>query len=577
MQPVDFTTLIAISSDLRCNWLPARLEKVFQRDRHTLSLGLRTFQGRGWLTLCWHPQAAHLCLGTPPPKGQDTFTFSDQLRHQLNGLALVGIESIAPWERAVDLQFSQRPGDPIRWHLIAEIMGKYSNVILVNQQNAIVTAAHQVSEQKSSVRPILTGQPYQSPPPLTNRIPSLQESFHGFRDRVGLIPGALKRQLLSSYRGLSPSLIESLLSGTGMTSDQSTESLSDRDWQVLFDRWQYWLQALEKEEFTPGWNPRGYAVMPWDCERPMDSVQLLVDEYYRERLDRQKFGQLHHQLLQKVRSHLGKLHQKVLLFQEKLDRSEDADRYRYLADLMMAHLHLWKPGMEQIELSDFETGVPVSIPLQPEKNGVQNAQVLYKKHQKLRRSQQAVQPLLDGVRAEKCYLEQVEASLLQLSQDGDGEDLPALEEIRDELIQQKYLDSPQGYQQQKRDSQPHQYQTPSGFEVLVGRNNRQNDRLTFRLAGNYDLWFHTQEIPGSHVLLRVSPGEVPDSEDLQFAANLAARYSQGRQSKMVPVIYTEPKSVYKPKGAKPGMVVYKHERILWGVPQEAEAAISHYK
>lgn len=561
---------MAICADLRDRSLPARLEQVFQRDRFRLSLALRMLQGRGWLTLCWHPQAAHIAMSSPPPKAPDTFTFSDQLRHQLNGLALVSIAEIAPWERAIDLQFAQRPGDPIRWHLIVEVMGKYSNVILVNQENIIVTAAHQVSEQQSSVRPILTGQPYVNPPALKNRIPSLEESFSDFRGRVGLIPGPLKRQLLQSYRGLSPRLIESWLFGTAIALHQPTDSLSDADWSLLYDRWQHWLHSLQQGTFTPGWTKKGYTVMPWDRVEVVESVQNLISGYYNEHLDRQEFSQLHYQLQQKVRSHLGKLHQKALLFRERLNQSQDADRYRYLADLLMAHLHQWQPGMQAIELADFETGKPVKIPLNLEKNGVQNAQALYKKHQKLKRSQLAVQPLLEAVETEQRYLEQVETTLLQLAEYGTAEDLSTLEEVREELIEQKYLDSPASdYQRNSHRSQPHRYQTPSGFEVLVGRNNRQNDRLTFRLAGAYDLWFHTQEIPGSHVLMRVSPGQVPDTEDLQFVANLAAHYSQGRQSKQIPVVYTEPKSVYKPKGAQPGMVVYKHERILWGCPQEA--------
>ncbi|MBD0362833.1 MAG: DUF814 domain-containing protein, partial [Coleofasciculus sp. C3-bin4] len=178
-----------------------------------------------------------------------------------------------------------------------------------------------------------------------------------------------------------------------------------------------------------------------------------------------------------------------------------------------------------------------------------------------------VEPLLKEVQEEIRYLEQVEASLRMLDTYNAPEDLQTLQEIREELIQQRYLDAPE---QRNRDvpdvSEPYRYRTPSGFELLIGRNNRQNDQLTFRTAGDYDLWFHTQEIAGSHVLLRLEPGTVPDNADLQFAADLAAHYSRGRQSDQVPVVYTEPKYVYKPKGAKPGMAIYKQERILWGRP-----------
>ncbi|MGL5194336.1 MAG: NFACT RNA binding domain-containing protein, partial [Chroococcales cyanobacterium] len=131
-----------------------------------------------------------------------------------------------------------------------------------------------------------------------------------------------------------------------------------------------------------------------------------------------------------------------------------------------------------------------------------------------------------------------------------------------------YLSDPE-YKRQTQESSPEFYRfvSPSGFELLIGRNNRQNDLLSFRVATDYDLWFHTQEIAGSHGLLRLPPGAVADEPDLQFAADLTAYYSRARQSEQVPVVYTEPKNVYKPKGAKPGMVIYKHERILWGCPQ----------
>ncbi len=181
-----------------------------------------------------------------------------------------------------------------------------------------------------------------------------------------------------------------------------------------------------------------------------------------------------------------------------------------------------------------------------------------------------MEPLLLEVQTEIEYLEQVEAAIGQIDTYQTAEDLRALEEIREELIGQKYLEDPE-YRSRSANEPPstnfHRYLTPSGFEVLIGRNNRQNDQLTFRVAGDYDLWFHAQEIPGSHVLLRLEPGAVAEEADLQFVANLAAYYSRARQSEQVPVVYTQLKHVYKPKGAKPGIAIYKQETILWGKPQ----------
>lgn len=605
MQPVDFTTLTATCSELRAQWLPARLEQVYQRDRFTVSLALRTMKGRGWIDLSWHPVAARICVGDPPPRIPDTFTFSEQLRHQLSGLALVSIAPVSSWERVIDLQFAKRPGEPALWHLWAEIMGKYSNVILTAQDNLVVTCAHQVSAKQSTVRPIQTGQPYEMPPSLTDAVPSLSESQNRWQSRISLVPGQLHRNLLKNYRGLSKALIFSMIRSASLDPEQSTDSLNPDEWQQLFQRWLYWLQCLENSKFHPSFTPEGYTVIDWPAPDrtteadPQDmlgnesdssssspvftlseaeksssfsSVQELLNSYYTGQINQEVFAQLRHQLTQKLNSVLAKLRLKANTFKERLQQSADADTHKSQADLLMASLQHWEPGMKSISLPDFETEKPVIIPLNPEKNAVQNAQALYKKHQKLKRARIAVEPLLAAVQEEIDYLEQVEVALSVLETYRNTQDLQTLAEIREELIQQKYLDVPDYRSTDKNAAiEFHRYQTPSGFELLIGRNNRQNDQLTFRTANDYDLWFHTLEIPGSHALLRLKPGTVAEETDLQFAADMTAYYSRARHSEQVPVVYTEPKYVYKPKGAKPGMVVYKQERILWGRPQQAPA------
>ncbi|MDM9380674.1 NFACT family protein [Chlorogloeopsis sp. ULAP01] len=574
MQTFDFTTLTAVCSDIRANWLPSRLEQVYQRDRYTISIALRTLKGRGWLEISWHPQAARLHIGDPPPRLPDTFTFSQQLVHQLNGLALVTVEAIAPWERAIDLQFARRPGENALYHLYVEIMGKYSNVILTDASNTIITPARQVNQQKSSVRPILTGQPYETPPSLTGAIPSLSESQQRWQERVSLIPGTIKRQLLKNYRGVSPALVESMLLVADIDPETTTDALKSDDWQRLFTRWQEWLQALANEKFQPAWTSFGYTVLGWDVIEPATDIQELINRYYTDWLNQQTFSQLRHQLSQKLSNVLEKLRLKAQTFEQRLQESDRADEYRTKADLLMAHLQDWQVGMKEISLPDFETGKSVKIALEPDKNAVQNAQNLYKQHQKLKRARLAVEPLLKEVNAEIEYLEQVEAAIAQIENYQTTEDLQTLEEIREELIQQRYLEDPEYRSRNGSETSNnfYRYRTPGGFEVLIGRNNRQNDQLTFRVAGDYDLWFHAQEIPGSHVLLRLQPGAVPEEIDLQFTANLAAYYSRARQSDQVPIIYTQPKHVYKPKGAKPGIAIYKQERIIWGQPQLVKGA-----
>jgi predicted ribosome quality control (RQC) complex YloA/Tae2 family protein len=571
MQLVDFTTLTALCAELSREWIPSRLEQVYQSDRHTLSLALRTLTQRGWLTISWHPEAARVCISEPPPRLPDTFTFSEQLRAKLGGYALINIETIAPWERVLDLQFAKRPGDEPLYHLYVEIMGKYSNVILTDGNNQIITVAYQVSSAQSSMRTVQTGQPYQLPPPLLAHTPSLEETLDSWQERVSLIPGKLQTQLLKTYRGVSPTVVKLMLAKAKLDGDKPVTSLTPEDWQRLFTYWQEWLKAIAHSTFTPGWTENGYAVLGWGIIQPCENVQTLVNSYYSQQVNQHIFRQLRHQLLQKLANLLKKLRLKADTYQQRLQQSDNADEHRQQADLLMAHLHLWQPGMKSITLEDFETGKPIQISLNPEKNAVLNAQQLYKQHQKLKRARSAVEPLLEEVRAEINYLEQVEASLNQIEDYQNPQDLNTLEEIREELINQGYLDA---QQQRSKPSngqiQPHIYPSPSGFQLWIGRNNKQNDQLTFRIASEYDLWFHTQEIPGSHVLLRIPPGKVAESEDLQFAADFAAYYSRARQSEQVSVIYTHPKYVYKPKGAKPGMVVYKQEKVIWGHPLVAK-------
>ncbi|NEQ53336.1 MAG: fibronectin/fibrinogen-binding protein [Leptolyngbya sp. SIO3F4] len=582
MQPVDITTLRAVCYELTTQWLPARCEQVVQRNRNTICLGLRTFERRGWLTISWHSQAARIHIGTAPPKGPETFTFSQQLKHQFSGLALTRIEFLAPWERAIDLQFARRPDEVAEWHLYVEIMGKYSNVLLTDAQQEIVTAAHQVNEKQSSVRTIRTGGRYQPPPVIVGKLPHLDESFADWQERISLVPGKLSKMMVKSYSGLSTSLAKQLVLSAGLQPDQKTDSLTVDDWQQLYGQWQYWLQCLDNNDFYPAFTSNGYATLKLDslAQAKADSIQSLLDSYYTTQLNQQTFTQLHHRLTQKIKGLTGKLRQKASNFNQRLDDSDQSDRYRVKADLLMAYLHEWKPGMTQIQLEDFESGEPVILDLNPEKNAVQNAQVFYKRHQKLKRTRDAVMPLLEAVETELHYLEQVEAALAQTTEYQDSDDLVALEEIRDELVQQEYLEDP--YQRPSRNRPGrlpnfYKFHTPSGIEVWVGRNNNQNEALSFKAANDYDLWLHTQEIPGSHVLLRLEPGAQPSDVDLAFAVNIAAWFSRARQAEQVPVVYTQPKHVYKPKGARPGMVIYKHERVLWGQPQKVKDYLEQRK
>lgn len=572
MQPVDLTTLRAVQQDLACHWLPARIETVQQTDLWTLCLCLRTLQARRWLLLSWHPQAARLHLCAPPPKGQDPFQFSQSIGRQLRGLALSEMVLVDPWERVLDLAFAPRPGDPVRWHLYLEAMGRYSNAVFVDAASGeIYACGHGVSERQSSVRPVQPGLPYELPPPLRDPAPSRQESYEDWQERLALIPDQVERRLLKSYRGVSKTLTQSLVQAAGIPGSRTVADLTPSQWQALFAAWTTWLETLEQGSFKPVTTPTGYSVLGWDPVEQAADVHQLLETYYTYHLNRDTFQQEHHRLQQKLKTQLQKLYHRRQAFQSTLDQSVQADAAKQKADLLMAHLHTGQPGQTSLTLPDFETGDPVTIPLDPEKNIIANAQAFYKKHRKQKRSYDAVWPLFQAVSQEIHYLEQVESSLLQTERYQGSEDLQTVREIRQELTEQGYL--PQESKTEKAPPASHhfrRYLSPSGFEIWVGRNNQQNDHLTFRMAQDPDWWFHAQEIPGSHVVLRLPPGSVAEDEDLQWAANLAAYFSRARQSEQVPVVYTRPKHVRKPIRTPPGLVVYVQETVIWGKPQDPE-------
>jgi predicted ribosome quality control (RQC) complex YloA/Tae2 family protein len=216
MQQVDFTTLTAAVRELQQDWIPARVETVYQRDRYTLALGLRTLDKKGWIAISWHPQAARIVLTDPPPRIPDTFTLSQQLRSVLGGLAMTEMQMVSPWERLVRLAFAIRPGAESLYYLYVEPIGKYSNLTLTDADNLIITTAHQVSNKQSSVRTIETGRPYEVPPSLTDPMPNLEESIDRWIERVSLIPDKLNQRLVRSYRGLSTILMNELITAAGL-------------------------------------------------------------------------------------------------------------------------------------------------------------------------------------------------------------------------------------------------------------------------------------------------------------------------------------------------------------------------
>lgn len=563
MQPFDFTTLSAALPELINRWIPARVEQVRQEDSHTVKILLRTFEGQRWLVLSSHPEAARLHFGGSSRDKAAKFPFGATLYQYVAGKVLVSCVR-TPWERIIRLRFARRPQEEPEVDLIIEVMGKYSNLILTDTQERILTLAHAVTREQSRVRPLQIGEQYTLPPPLSGPSPSRAESFADWHARLQYIAGPVAQALVKTYRGVSKTLVLQLLDAAGLDARQRTAELTDVQWQHIHALWNEWLVRLEQEHFSPGLGHDGYTVLGWGAHTPSDSVHTLLERYYTEQLQRQTFAQHRQRLQQVIRAALAKAKKRQAEFERMMADARQVDHYKLQADLLMASLHRSEPGLKEITLADFTSEMPVSIRLDPAKDLVANAQRYYRLHRKAKRANQAVEPLLNEATRRVAYLEQV-AVTVELLEDA-GIDLDALTEVEEELAQEGYTKRPTQTVARTEEVPFHQFSLASGPVVLVGRNNRRNDQLTFQVAGMEDLWFHAQEIPGSHVLLKLAPGQAANPEEIQWAANVAAHFSRARLSKQVPVVYTERKYVRKLKGGGPGLVTYREEQVIWGNP-----------
>jgi len=630
LQTVDFTTLALICRELESLVVPARFQDAYQLDGQNLAISLRTLDGNRWLYFSWNPKAARMTLGDPPPKTKErkTYSLSQQIKNSLAGLNLVRISIASPFERIAVLDFSERPENEPTFRLYLEVMAARSNLVLVSGEDSrIATCAYQVSPSKSS-RPLQTAQEYQLPPPQTKPAPSLEDpSLETFQRQVGLIEtDKLAAALTASYKGVSPVLARAMASAVGIPPNTKIGSLSNEQWALLYNGpWRQWLRIIiQGEAVKPlvDWEKFTYVPIFFDgLEEQSDSsmkvddgLEKLLQEYYGLAQMTVEHTRLKQKCLQKLSGVLSKVQSRVEDFQSQLTEVEagKAEEHQYKADLLTAYTHTWKKGDPEVNCEDFTTGSLVKIPIPEGQTPVEVAQSLYKKSKKLKRSVEVVKPLLEQAETLLEYLEGVEFAILDLKTCKGYEDLVAIQEISDEidaegggLLQSKLLfanrnnaDSSQQQrpklQKQKnkkggkgnkgnpakkkgKEQPPSKKQTsldgilklrrtPESPLLVVGRNSMQNERISFKIAKDHELWFHARGVAGSHCLLRCEPGAEVKDKDIQFAADVAAYFSKGRGSSSIPVSCTSPQNIKKITGGPPGMVHITKEDIIWAKP-----------
>ena len=608
LQALDLTSLRAVVAELRPLLLPSRFEKAQQADGQTLQLALRHLHGVQWIELSWLAEAPRLLAVDPPPRQGEGSTLAQQLQHGLRGLALVTIEQPG-WERVVELGFAPRPGDAVQRTLVLELMGRHSNLFLLEESRRVVALGRQVRAGQSRLRPIGTGDPYEPPPPLRGRCPSRDESMASWQHQLGLVPLTLQQALLQSYQGVSPALCRQLVADLlppGAPAEALLQAplatLTAAQWQRLHQQWQHWLSALEASHFqfcqtADGgfrcWGPAhdveeshqagptgsgtgsvlpvaaappstcvpsgaapGAPLAPgaWRQQLSARSRETLplntaLARYYGRHLGQRRRRQQHQALGQRLEQALARERRLLAQQQTLLAAAAGSDALQQEADALLC-----QPALPREDVAA--------------------AQKLYQRARKLRRSVAAISPRLAE---HQQRLEALETSLLFLEQAGPDQALPALEEELVALLGDRRpgrnTEAPAQRRRQKRstadaDPQPLELLAPSGLRLQVGRNHRQNAWISLQQARRGDLWFHAQEVPGSHVVLKASEGVVQEA-DLALAADLAAYFSRARGNRRVPVVLVPCDQLQRIPGAVIGTVRHRGGEILWGEPERA--------
>ena len=561
--------------------LGARVEKVYQPAREEIVLLLRgkNFGGKLFLSARANSARVHFTASSfenplSPPM------FCMLLRKKLASARLTGVTQPG-LERVLLLEFEcvNELGDVVSMRLAVEIMGRYSNIILVDENGKIVDAVKRVDSEMSGERLVLPGMTYELPPAqdkvnlLETPMVEIMEKVAQFGTDQGKNP-PLDKALLGVLQGVSPLVCRELhLEAAGAYGAGETV-FAQRMTSAHKQRLLVALAALSeqiREKGTPvliaqkDGKPLEFTFTPVKQYagigeiRTYESYSELLDAFYSEKDRLERMRSRSSDLLHLLSNAIDKLSRKINLQRAELTQCADREKLHIYGDLLNANLYRLEKGATEAEVENYyEEGMPtVKIPMDPALSPAQNAQKYYKDYRRAQTAEKMLTEQIAQAEEEIAYLDTVFDALSRAACEQD------LNEIRQELVEQGYLRNATKKPQKTAPlAQPMKFTTSGGFEVRVGRNNRENDRLTLKTAGNNDIWFHTKNIPGSHTVL-ITDGREPGETDLFEAAKLAATHSKAANSSQVPVDYTQIRHVHKPQGAKPGMVIYENYRTIY--------------
>ena len=575
---LDGVFLRHLKEEIGTSLLGTRVDRVFQPNRDELILAFRGFSAAYKLLISARANSARINLTTIPVENpQQPPMLCMLLRKKLQGAKLLEITQ-PDLERALMLKFDSvnELGDHVELTLAVEIMGRYSNIILVDENGKIIDALKRVDAEMSSERLVLPGLLYRLPPPQV-KLSMLTCTVEEIMARIDALPRdmELSKALMSVLQGISPIIAREVENSAGLGHEVYVKSMTPPQRRRTEMYVTTLMETAKNVSGTPHIvidpqnKPKDFAFM--DIRQYGNAMTVsekksfseMLDAFYAERDQIERMRVKSQDLLRLLANHADRMSRKIANQQAELSACAERDTLRIKGDLLSANMYAIQKGETSVKLQNFydENLAELEIALDPALTPQQNAQKYYKNYRKAKTAEEKLTEQIGLAQTELTYIDSVFESLALAENERD------LNEIRAELAEQGYVRRKAGKKNQKQPalSAPLKFKTSDGFTVLVGRNNRQNDKLTMKDANNNDIWFHTKNIPGSHTVL-VTDGKAPTETAMEEAAVLAAQHSRAKDAAQVPVDYTQIRYVSKPQGAKPGMVIYVQYKTVYVDP-----------
>lgn len=573
---LDGAFLSLIKNELTAKGLiGSRAEKIHQPAKDELTLTLRGFKGAVRIAMSANPSAARVCITEAAADNpQSPPMFCMLLRKHLSGGRLLDI-SQEGLERVLSFDFEcvNEIGDVVRNRLSVELLGRCSNIILLTEKNGemrVVDSIKRIGDDVSAVRRILPGILYEAPP----REDRLDLRFCGAEEAVKRLLSfpeqKLEKALIKTFEGVSPILCREWAFYTARDIDAACGCLSDKE---RFQRFEFFLGRLknalsgEGAKFVTVYDKSGkpidFTFIPTEqygasaVQKEFDSPSKLLDGFFSGRAQAERMKQRSGDLLKSILAVYNRTAKKLELQKGELAACGEREVFRVRGDLLSANIYRMEKGMNEITVDNYITGQPETIKLDVRLTPSQNAQKCYNEYKKLDTAEKMLTKLIEKEKQELIYLDSVFDAAARAQTDAE------LQEIRLELSGEGYLRKGRNKTADKtaKPLQPIKLKSADGFDIWVGRNNLQNDRLTLKTAKGDDLWLHTKDIPGAHVIVFAGGREIPDSTIVE-AARIAASNSKAKGQTKIPVDYTKVRYVKKPNGAKPGMVIFSNNKTL---------------